>query len=335
MGISLALGPVVGGALVDSVSWRAIFLVNLPVGLAAIVLTSLYVPESRAPHARRPDPLGQVLVILALASVTSAIIEGPSSGWLSTPIVALFALFAASAGVLVRHELRRREPLIEMRFFASVPFSGASVTAVCAFAALGGFLFLNTLYLQDARGLSPLRAGLYTLPLAGMTLVFGPLSGRLVARYGARPSLLVAGVTMTAGSLLLTGVSATTPMAHLILAYLLFGLGFGLVNPPITNTAVSGMPADQAGVAAAVASTSRQVGQTLGVAIAGAAAGSGALAAAGRGFARASHAGWWIVSGLAFAVLVVSALTTTRRAQESARRTAAALGETAVAQPSG
>ena len=148
IGLSMALGPLVGGALVDSVGWRWVFLVNVPVGLLALTLTAIYVPESRAPRPRRLDPVGQGLVIVALASLTYAIIEGGRVGFTSPGIVALFCLSLVSFVFLVFYELRRREPLLEMRFFKSVPFSGASAIAVCAFAGQGGFLFLNTLYLQ-------------------------------------------------------------------------------------------------------------------------------------------------------------------------------------------
>jgi EmrB/QacA subfamily drug resistance transporter len=322
IGISFAVGPVVGGALVDSVGWRAIFLVNVPVGLAAIVLTALFVPESRAPRARRVDPVGQVLVITMLASVTYAIIEGPSRGWTSAEILGLFGLFLVSLVALIRYELRREEPLIDVRFFRSAPFAGASAIAVCAFAALGGFLFLNTLYLQEVRGLSPFEAGLYTLPMAAMTLVFAPLSGRLVGQRGPRPSLVMGGVAITIASLMLTHLTASTSLAYLLLAYFIFGFGFGLVNPPITNTAVSGMPAAQAGVASAVASTSRQVGSTLGVAIVGAAAGGGVGQALGKSFATATHPGWWIITGFGVIVVVISVVTTTRWANETAEHTA-------------
>ena len=161
VGLSMALGPVLGGVLVDSVGWRSVFLVNLPVGLAALILTALFVPESRAEHPRRLDPVGQLLVIVALASLTYAIIEGPSAaGSPARRSSACSSVAGACILGLVVYERRRVEPLIEMRFFASAPFSGASVIAVCAFAALGGFLFLNTLYLQDVRG--PLAAACRT-----------------------------------------------------------------------------------------------------------------------------------------------------------------------------
>ena len=153
------------------------------------------------------------------------------------------------------------------------------------------FLYI-TLFFQNVLGFSPLEAGLYTLPMAAMVLVFGPISGRMVGSRGSRPSLLVAGVALTSSAIMLARVQPGTSTGYLMFAYMLFGLGFGLVNPPITNTAVSGMPPSQAGVAAAVASTSRQVGQTLGVAVVGAVAGASLSGTLGRGFATASHPGW-------------------------------------------
>jgi MFS family permease len=230
----------------------------------------------------------------------------------------------------VLYELRRREPLLEVRFFTSVPFAGASTIAVCLFAATGGFLFLTTLYLQDVRGLSPLHAGLAMLPMAAMMIVFAPLSGRLVARFGARPSMVAGGLAVMVSGLLLTGLARGTPILLLLGAYAVFGVGSGLVNPPITNTAVSGMPPAQAGVAAAVATTSRQVGLTLGVAVLGAVAGAGLGNAIGPGFASATQPGWWIVAVLGLVVTVLGYLTTTAWARETARRTAERFEEPAL-----
>ena len=201
---------------------------------------------------------------------------------------------------------------MDLRFFRSAPFTGATLIAVSAFAALGGFLFLNTLYLQDVRGLSALSAGLYTLPLAVMTLLLAPLSGWIIGRRGPRLPLVVAGVAMTAGGLMLTGLAPDTSVGWLMAAYVIFGIGFGMVNAPITNTAVSGMPRSQAGVAAAIASTSRQVGQSLGVAVVGAAVTSAMHGLLRAGFAQASHVGWWIIAGCGAAVLLLGLVTTGR-----------------------
>ncbi|MER6427270.1 MFS transporter [Streptomyces sp. 900105245] len=331
VGISMAAGPLVGGLLVQSVSWRAIFWVNLPVGLAALLLTLRFVPESRAPKARRPDPVGQLLVIALFGSLTYAIIEAPDAG---AATVAPFAVIAVAALLaLMWYEPRRTEPLIDLRFFRSAPFSGATVIAVSAFAALGGFLFLSTLYLQNVRGLDALHAGLWMLPMAAPTFLCAPLSGRLVGSRGPRLPLLVAGTAMTASGVLFAVFEAETSNTTLFIGYVLFGIGFGFVNAPITNTAVSGMPRAQAGVAAAVASTSRQLGQTLGVAVVGAVLAAGVGSSSYRQeFVSAARPGWWILTLCGLAVLVLGLLTSGRWAHRTAERTAEQLRSAEVRQ---
>ncbi|MEV4226024.1 MFS transporter [Streptomyces bobili] len=321
VGISMAAGPLIGGLLVESVGWRSIFWVNLPVGLAALLLTLRYVPESRAPKARRPDPVGQLLVIVLFGCLTYAIIEAPAAG-LGTSLPFAAVALAALLGLL-RYEPRREEPLIDLRFFRSAPFSGATVIAVSAFAALGGFLFLSTLYLQNVRGLDALHAGLWMLPMALPTFLCAPLAGRLVGNRGPRVPLLVAGLAMTASGVLFAAFDAETSDTTLFLGYVLFGIGFGFVNAPITNTAVSGMPRTQAGVAAAVASTSRQLGQTLGVAVIGAVLAAGIGASSYREtFVSAAVPGWWILAGCGAVVLVVGLVSSGAWARGTAERTA-------------
>ena len=316
VGISMALGPVVGGVLVSSLSWRAIFWLNIPFGVAAIVLTQLFVPESRAGTARRFDPWGQLLFPAFLVSLTYAVIEGPSRGWGSPLIIAMFAVSAASVAALVLVELRRDQPLLDVRFFRSAPFSGATAIAVVAFGALGGFMFLNTLYLQEDRGYSPLHAGLLTLPMAAMICVSAPVSGRLVATVGSRRPLVLAGLAMAASVALLTRLSAATPVPLLIGSYLLFGMASGLVNPPIGNTALSGMPNSQAGVASSVASAGRQTGSALGVAVTG----SIVAGASASGIADASHAAWVLLACCGLAVTAIGYASTSRRAAATARQ---------------
>jgi EmrB/QacA subfamily drug resistance transporter len=327
VGISLGLGPIVGGALTQAVSWRAIFWINVPIGLAAVVLTALFVPESRAARARRIDPIGQLLVITALGSLTYAIIEGPSAGWASAQSIGTFVLALAALAGLALYEPRRTDPLIELRFFRSAPFSGATLIAISAFAGFSGFLLVNTLYLQDVRGYSALQAGLCTLPMAAAALVCSPLSGRLLSSRGPRIPLFIAGSCMAAGALVLTQLTPSTPLALLLGAYAVFGVGFGWVNPPITYTAVSGMPNSQAGVAAAVASTSRQVGQALGVAVIGSVLGTSVGASIGPRLAGASHPAWWLIAGCGVSVLALGAASTGRWAQRTARLTAQRLEE--------
>jgi EmrB/QacA subfamily drug resistance transporter len=334
VGISMAAGPLLGGLLVESVGWRSIFWVNLPVGLAALLLTLRYVPESRAPRARRVDPVGQLLVIALFGSLTYAIIEAPHSGpgrILPFAAVAFVALLG-----LLWYEPRRTEPLIDLRFFRSAPFTGATVIAISAFAAFGGFLFLSTLYLQNVRGLDALHAGLWMLPLAGPTFLCAPLSGRLVGSRGPRLPLLIAGCAMTASAVLFAAFEAETSNVTLLVGYVLFGIGFGSVNAPITNTAVSGMPRAQAGVAAAVASTSRQLGQTLGVAVIGAVLASGVGTSSYRSaFVSAARPGWWVLSACGLLVLILGVVTSGRWARRTAERTADRLQAPEVREASG
>ncbi len=330
VGISMALGPIVGGALVGSIGWRSIFWINVPIGLAAVVLTLRYVPESRAPRARRLDPVGQGLVIVLLAALTYGIIEAPRSGWGSPVILTAFGLAVVALAGILFYEPRRHEPLIDLRFFRSGPFAAATVIAVAAFASLGGFLFVNTLYLQESRGQSPLQAGLDTLPMAVMAMVLAPISGRMVGNRGPRLPLVLAGIGLAASGVMLAGISSTTSFGWLFFSYFVFGIGFGFVNAPITNTAVSGMPRAQAGVAAAVASTSRQIGQTLGVAVVGALVTANLHGALATGLPAASHAAWWVLAGCGVLVLVLGLLSTSARARASAQRTAEELNPEAL-----
>jgi EmrB/QacA subfamily drug resistance transporter len=323
VGVSMAVGPLLGGILVDSIGWRSIFWINVPVGLAAIVLAAVFVPESKSPTPRRIDPVGQVLVLVLLSTLTYGIIEGPDRGWTAPDILGCFVVAAAALTGFLIYEPRREQPLIDLRFFRSAPFAGATGIAVCAFGALAGFLFLNTIYLQDARGYSALHAGLYTLPMALMTVVFAPISGRLVGARGTRLPLILAGCGLTLGVLPLTRLTPDTPAAVLVASYVVFGFGFAMVNAPITNTAVSGMPRSQAGVAAAIASTSRQVGGSLGVAVIGATVVSSVAGPMAAGFAAASHPAWWIIAGLGLGVLILGLVSSGAWARGTASRTAA------------
>ncbi|WP_019069498.1 MFS transporter [Streptomyces hokutonensis] len=323
VGLSLAAGPVVGGLLVASAGWRSIFWINIPIGLAALALTAVFVPESRAATARRPDPVGQLLVVTILISLIFAIIEGSRQGYGSVHIIALFALSAAAVVALPGYERRREQPLVDPVFFRSVPFTGSFVAAVTAFLVLSGFLFLNTLYLQDVRGYSALHAGLLTMPLAVGTAIASPLSGRLTALRGPRPPLVAAGLLIAAATLTLTTLTPTTPWAVLLIAYVLLGIGFGLVNAPITSTAVAGMPRAQAGVSAAITTTGRQVGNNLGVAVLGAIVTARTQSPGRAGFAAASHPAWWILTACGLLIAVMGLATTTPRATATAARVAA------------
>ncbi|MGD6747341.1 DHA2 family efflux MFS transporter permease subunit [Streptomyces sp. BH106] len=207
-GLALALGPIVGGGLVDTFGWRAVFWVNVPIVAVAIVCSALYVPESRAGRARRFDPVGQVLMVVVLGSVVYAIIESGALGWTSPPIVGLLALAALGTACLVGYELRRADPLLELRLFRSVPFSSAIVTALLALCGFGAFLFVTTQYLQDVRGLPPVTAGLCLLPVGVPVLLVSRRIGRMVGARGPRLPLVIAGGALALGGGLSLGLGS-------------------------------------------------------------------------------------------------------------------------------
>jgi EmrB/QacA subfamily drug resistance transporter len=322
-GLSLAVGPVVGGALVDSAGWRGVFWINVPVGIAAIALTARYVPQSRAAVRRRLDPVGQSLVIVALGTLSYGIIEGPDLGWGSALITGCFAMAVAATVLLVGWSRRAPEPLIDLRFFRSLPFSGAALTAVTGMCAMAGFLFLITLYLQDVRGYSALTAGLFLVPMALVMAVSAPVCGRVIARSGPRGPLLVASAGTIAGGVLLSFLTAASPAWYVLLSCVVFGVGMGWVNAPVTNNAVAGMPRARAGAAAAIASTGRQVGSSLGVAVTGTVLAAGLHGPLAAGFTSATRPAWWIVTAMGGCVLVVTLATTGRAGRVSAARAAA------------
>ncbi len=328
-GVATACGPVAGGILVSSVGWRSVFWVNVPIGAAMILAARKYVPESRAPHPRRVDVPGQLLMMALLGTLTYALIQGPDDGWSSPPILALFTVAATAAVAFALVERRREEPLLELRFFRSAPFTGANVIAVASFVVLAGFLFTITLYLQQVRGDSPLRTGLTLLPATIAMAAAAPVAGQLTGRRGTRIPLVLSGLLTAAGAALLLSLSQATSPAWLALALTLLGAGLGLVNPPITQAGISGMPPAQAGVASAVISATRQVGSVLGVAVMGAmiTAGVASGMAAGRphpaALAAATHAPWALAVACGLLIAVTGLATTTARARATAGAVAA------------
>jgi MFS family permease len=207
-----------------------------------------------------------------------------------------------------------------------VPFSAAILMALFALCGFGAFLFVTILYLQDVRGMSALTAGLCLLPVGVLIVVLAPLTGRLVGGRGPRLPLVVAGAALALGGGASIWLGPATPLPAVLAMYLLFGIFQGTINPPITNSAVSGMPASMAGVATSLASAGRQTGTTLGIAISGTIVGS-ALARGGKGLTSAEHGVWWLVLGLGVGILVLGLLSTGRWALDTARRAAALFEE--------
>ena len=321
VGISMALGPIVGGALIQYVDWRAVFWINLPICAVAIVLTAIFVPESKSATMRDVDPVGQGLGMAFLFGLVYVLIEGPNFGWTDIRMIGVaLAAVLALIGFLA-YESRRHDPFIDLRFFRSIPFASATMIAVCAFAAWGAFLFMMSLYLQEERGFSAMNTGLIYLPVAIGALVFSPLSGRMVGRFGGRPSIVIAGTLITTAAVLLATLTASTPVWQLLVIFAVFGIGFSMVNAPITTAAVSGMPTDRAGAASAVASTSRQVGVSLGVALCGSVAGS-ALVTKGADFAVAARVLWLICAVLGLTIVALGIYSTSARGLRSADRLA-------------
>jgi EmrB/QacA subfamily drug resistance transporter len=329
VGISMALGPTVGGLLIELISWRAVFWINLPICAAAIALTAIFVPETKSATMRNIDPIGQGLAVVFLFGVVFTLIEGPGEGWTNPRVVAVAVVAVLAFVAFLRYEARRHDPFIDLRFFRSIPFASATLTAVCAFSAWGAFLFMMSLYLQSERHYTAMHTGLIYLPIAIGALLFSPLSGRLVGRYGARPSLLVAGALITTASAMLTFLTATTPVWALLGIFAVFGVGFAMVNAPLTNAAVSGMPLDRAGAASAVTSTSRQIGVSIGVALCGSVAGS-ALSHTGLDFAVASRPLWFVCAGLGVVIFALGFLSTSQRGIRSAQRMAPLIAGTSV-----
>jgi len=314
-GISMALGPILGGVLVQTAGWRSVFWVNVPIAIAAIVLTAKFVPESRAARPRRIDPVGQLLIVIVLAALTSVLIEGPMAGWRSPWILGGFVVVGVGLATLIGYERRRVEAMIDLRFFRSVPFASATLLAVVAFSSFNGALFLSSLYLQTARGLTASHAGLCLLPIAITLAICAPMSGKLVGAGRVRLALVVAGTTLAIGGLVITALDLATPLAQIIAALACCGIAMGFINTPITNAAVSGMPRSQAGVASGLASTSRQVGATLGIALSGSIVG---VAADDPRFPTATHPFWWTVVAGGVAVIALGFVATSRWARRTA-----------------
>jgi EmrB/QacA subfamily drug resistance transporter len=303
-GGGLALGPVAGGFLVSATGWRGVFWAAVPVGVATIVLTALLVPESCADSPRRPDLAGQLLVTLLMGSLVYAIIAAPSAGWESPRVLAALAVCPAAAGLLVRAERGRDEPLIDPRLQSSAAFAGSAVVAFSAFAALNSCLFLATLWLQDVGRYPAAAVGTYVLPMAALTVILAPAAGRYSAIRGPLLPMAAGGLAITAAGIMLSRLGPATPLGWLIAACAVVGTGYALVNAPATHAAVGAFPPGQADVAAGIISASRQAGSALGVAIAGSVTAAGLHVTLSAGFASAAQPGWLITTGYGLLILI-------------------------------
>jgi EmrB/QacA subfamily drug resistance transporter len=271
-GVGLAIGPLVGGLLVETASWSWIFYVNVPVGLIGLVATFLFVPESRDASAdQRLDIAGLLTSGGAMFALTYGLIEANTHGWGSTLIVTCFAVSAVLIVAFVLLELRQRAPMLDLALFRDSTFTGANTVGLLIMCALFGFIFFMSIYLQSIRGYSPLQAGATFLVSTLAMGIAAPISGKVTDRFGGRWPITI-GQLLFGISLVGLSVQITAHVAIGALYPLLFigGFGFGLVLPPATALVVSSVPPDKTGVASGTMQALRQLGGALGVAIAGA-----------------------------------------------------------------
>ncbi|MCL5735976.1 MAG: MFS transporter [Actinobacteria bacterium] len=269
-GLALAMGPVVGGLLVDSFGWQSVFYLNVPIGIVALVVSAFAVRESKSPEGRHLDVPGQILAIIAMGALTYALIEANNWGWTSPLIIALFVVTAIGGALFILVERRSSSPMLQLSFFRNATFTaGASTAAIVSFGMFGMFFFL-TLFFQNIQGYTPLQAGVRALPMTLMIIIFAPLAGRLVGRIGSKIPMAV-GLSLNAISLFLftrvqvdTGYGAIWPLLSLA------GFGMAMVMTPMTAAVMSTVPPQRAGMASATTSASREIGGVFGIALLGA-----------------------------------------------------------------
>jgi EmrB/QacA subfamily drug resistance transporter len=269
--LALAIGPVVGGFLVENVSWQSIFFLNVPVAVLAVFVTLAAARESRdEASTHHVDIPGVTFISVGLATLVLALVEGNSWGWGSVSIVGLLAVSVVTLIAFAVAERRVVEPMVDFTFFRSRSFLGANLVAfIVTFAMLAMFFFL-ALYMQNIKGYSPLEAGVRFLPSTVVIILVAPIAGRLSDRIGPRP-LMTAGLLIVAGSLFWQGhLAVDTSYSFLIGAFVLMGLGMGLVMSPMSTAGMNAVEPSKAGVASGILTMSRMVGGTFGVAAMGA-----------------------------------------------------------------
>ena len=268
-GIGIAIGPVIGGWLLEHFWWGSVFFINVPVIALAVLAGLFLVPESRDPAATPLDPVGAVLSTAGLTALTYGLIEAPSHGWTNGTILTSFAAAVVLLGAFVLAELRVRHPMMDVRLFENGRFTAASIGTALVFFSLFGALFFLTQYLQFVLGYGTLEVGVRLIPVAGALIVGAPLSARLVERIGTK-AVVTGGLTLVGGGLLLLATASTASGYGLVASSLVvLGLGMGMTMAPATEAIMGALPRARAGVGSAVSTTVRQVGGVLGVAVLG------------------------------------------------------------------
>lgn len=269
VGIAVALGPVTGGFLLEHFWWGAVFVVNVPIVILALLAGRALVPTSRDPAAPRVDIVGAALSIVGMTALVWSIIEGPALGWTSTKVVAGFAVAAVVLATFGWWELRARQPMLDLRLFRNPRFSAASGAITIVSFTLFGFIFMATQYLQFILGYSALEAGVRTLPFAIAVMVTAPTSSKLVERFGTKAIVVGGLLSFAAGLFVVAGSTTGSTYGRVLIAMALMGGGMGLAQAPATESIMGSLPRDKAGVGSAVNDTTRELGGALGVAVIG------------------------------------------------------------------
>jgi EmrB/QacA subfamily drug resistance transporter len=269
-GLAVALGPLSGGLLLEHFWWGSIFLVNLPIVAVALFAGWRLVPRTRDPDAGRLDPVGLLISVAAIVLLVFTVIEAPRFGWTSTTTILGFLGSAVLLVCFVLWELRREDPMLDVRVFRIARFSAASSSVAIAFFGLFGFIFLITQYFQFVRGYSTLSAGVHTLPFAVAAGVMAPVAARLAIRFGAKVVVACGLLSMSAGFWVASTLTATTPYwGPVVISIVLIAAGLTATTAPSTESILGSLPREKAGVGSAMNDTTRELGGTLGVAVVG------------------------------------------------------------------
>jgi EmrB/QacA subfamily drug resistance transporter len=267
IGAAVAIGPLVGGALTDSLGWQWIFFVNVPIGIAAVFVTFAKIDESKDPHPSGIDWPGAITFSAALFMLVLALIRGNDEGWGSTLIVALFVGTVVALTAFVIVEVRREHPMFELTLFRNRTFVGASIVAFALSAAMFSMFLYITLYIENVLDFTPLDAGLRFLPITVVSFFVAPLSGRLSSKGVPVRVFLSGGLVLVAGGLLLMhGIDTGSKWTSLLGGFIVAGAGIGMVNPALATTAVGVVAQARAGMASGINNTFRQVGISTGIA---------------------------------------------------------------------
>jgi EmrB/QacA subfamily drug resistance transporter len=268
-GVAIALGPIVGGWLLQALGWRSIFFAMTPIAAIAGVLVARYVPTSRDPHAARTDRGGFALSTTMIGLLVYTIIQAPTYGWGSTRTLVSFALTAMLAAAFVAWEHRSEQPMLDLSLFANSRFTAASASVAISFFALSGFIFLVTQYFQFLKGYGPLSTGVRLLPVASFVAISSILGTKLAVRLGTKLVVASGLFLMAAFYLWVTSASVHTSYATIAAQMVVLGTGMGLTSAPATEAVMGVVPKAKAGVGSAVNDTTRLLGGTLGVAVIG------------------------------------------------------------------